>query len=151
MSTDAASLAAPPATDAELAALLGDFERGELPLDRWTHAAHVMVALRYVRSHGPDEALAVMRGALLRYLVARGVNPGGYHETITRAWIELIARFDRAHAAMPYGEAAALAAATFGDKRLLARHYSPEALASTEARAAWMPPDLAPFDSATTG
>ncbi len=98
------------ATDAELAALPGDFERGELPLDRWTHAAHGMVARRFVRSYGPDEALAVMRGALVR---------------------DLVARFDRAHAAMPYDEA--------------------EALASGEARAAWMPPDLAPFDAAASG
>jgi hypothetical protein len=88
--------------------------------------------------------------------------PQKYHETISRAWVELIAHHATAghataghatagHAtAQPAGADADFAAFAAGnplllDKRLLTRFYRPATLASPAARAGWVEPDRAPF------
>ena len=43
-------------TDAEIEAFVRSFEDGSLPRPRWTHAGHLVLALRYLRRHGRDGA-----------------------------------------------------------------------------------------------
>jgi hypothetical protein len=131
----------------DLRALIEGFERATLPKERWTHAAHLTVALWYVRDAGAEGALARMREGILRYVAAIGADPAAYHETVTRAWVEVLAAFDRAHGGMGFAEASRVAVERFGDKLYLRRHYSPERIASPEARAGWLPPDREPIES----
>ena len=70
--------------------------------------------------------------------------PQKYHATVSRAWVELVGH----HAGSAPGEDFA----SFIEenqallcKRLLTRHYTPAALASTPARTGWIEPDLTPF------
>lgn len=68
----------------------------------------------------------------LRDMTVRAGRSQAYHETITRAWYELIAQaedLDRAPELF--------------DKQLLGRFYSPERLAAGRER--WMEPDRQPL------
>jgi hypothetical protein len=113
-------------TDEEL---LSQFEAGRLT--EFPHERHVRVAWALAQRYGADEALSRMRAGI-KALAARAGQPGKYHETITRAWLELVR------------DAAELEAhPELMDKRLLARFYSPERLAVGRER--WVEPDLLPL------
>mgnify|MGYP006994860582 CR=1 FL=1 len=43
---------------ADIAAFVAEFESGNLPKSRWTHEAHLLVALWYLAQH--DEAAALL-------------------------------------------------------------------------------------------
>lgn len=135
-------------TDESIELLARRFEDCTLPAAEWNHAAHLTVALWYVRRLGRDGALERIRAGLRRYVVAIGGNPAAYHETITRAWIDVIARFaasDEARA-LPLAEQAERLIARCGDKEHLLAYYTRERLLSPEARAGWVEPDRAPIE-----
>ena len=65
-----------------------------LPLEAWTHRAHVKVAFTYLRRYSFDEALGRMRERAKAYNARHGVPEGpasGYNETTTRASMHLVA------------------------------------------------------------
>jgi hypothetical protein len=72
------------------AELLTGFERASLPNDAFHHAEHVRVAWLFVQRYGLPDALGEFSRALKRFATAKG-KPGLYHETITWAFILLIA------------------------------------------------------------
>jgi hypothetical protein len=118
-----------------------------LPVGEWTHAAHVTTALVYVRRYGREGGRVLFGIALRRYLAAVGGHPSAYHETITRAWVEVIAAFDAERPGAPLADVARELVERCGRKDYLHRHYSPGRLASDEARAGWLEPDRAPIGS----
>lgn len=123
------------------------WETGVLPKASWTHAAHVAVAACYAVRYG-GEAFERTRNGIIRYNESTGTansDTSGYHETLTRLWASVIARFV-AGSADPW-KAAMAAVRRFGEDRDLHRlYYSFDVVRSTEARRAWVPPDLAgPF------
>jgi len=129
--------------------LAAAFCAGKVPRAEWTHEAHLSVGAWHVHHHGPSEALALLR-ARIRHLNERnGVAnsaTGGYHETITAAYVRLIAEFLEA-STEPALEArvAALLASPLAARQALFRYWSRGRLLSPEARAAWLEPDLAPL------
>ncbi|MHC5541870.1 hypothetical protein ACYOEI_26930 [Singulisphaera rosea] len=129
-------------TEAEIEDMIAGFEDGSLPRSEWTHGNHLVMALWYLRSLDPAEAGAKIRDGIRRYNGRQG-NPGGYHETITRAWIVVIERFlgtkDRAVSVAALAEELLQEC---GDTEYLLRFYSRERLFSPEARLVWVPPDL---------
>ena len=62
------------------------FERCEYAPQEFTHARHLTVACWYLCTLPEKEALDRMREGLLRFTTHHGKR--GYHETITRFWIE---------------------------------------------------------------
>src|SRR5690606_14020458 len=82
--------------EAELGELVRRFEACTLEPGAWTHEAHLRVALAYVRRHGPGAALGLMRDGIRRFNAFLGGDPAAYHETITRAWITLVAGLEAA-------------------------------------------------------
>src|SRR5829696_5339452 len=70
-----------------------DFEACAVPLSSFDHPAHIRLAYAYLTECEPDEAVAKMRDALLRYLQHNGVPLEKYHETLTRAWIYAVRHF----------------------------------------------------------
>ena len=132
-------------TEQEILARFDAFEQATFPLADWNHAAHLVTGLVYVRRHGREEALTRMREALRRYVTAVGGNPEGYHETVTRAWIELIANLDAELAGFPLPVVAQCLLERCGDKLYLLRFYSRELLMTDVARREWVEPDKAPF------
>ena len=81
-----------------------------------------------------------------------GVNTDtrGYHETITVAYVRLLAQFLDRGPAMPLPDRVALLLdSPLAAKRMLLSFYSTDRLMSTDARARWMEPDLAPLAIST--
>jgi hypothetical protein len=133
--------------DATTDALIAGFEARTLEKANWTHAAHVTTALAYVRALGRDEALRRIRTNIRAYNAAVGGPANAYHETITRAWITVVARFLAAREPdMPFGAMLEALLARCGNKDYLLMHYSRELLFSNLARAEWVPPDLVPLE-----
>jgi hypothetical protein len=70
--------------------LVAAFESTELSGDQFTHTNHVRVAWWYLRQGSLPEALLRFSTALRRFADAKGA-PGKYHETITVAYVLIIA------------------------------------------------------------
>jgi len=77
------------ASDAEVAALVEAFETATIPASEFTHAAHIAVALTYLETLPPDQALERMREKIRGYAAHHGVS-NLYHETLTTFWIKLL-------------------------------------------------------------
>jgi hypothetical protein len=137
-------------TQAELDGLVGRFEAASIPRREWTHVAHLEIGACYVDRFGPGEALDRLRAGICRLNEANGVAntpTNGYHETVTAAYVQLIARFLSACApVMSFPErVAALLASPVAGKQALLRHYSRALLMSPRARAEWVAPDRLPL------
>ena len=136
-------------SDAELEDLVRRFADCTLPKPQWTHAAHLAVGLWHVSRYGRDEALARLRADISRLNESHGtVNSatGGYHETVTRAYVELLAAFAARHGDKTVAErVTALLADPLSDNKALLRFYSRARLDSVEARLGWTAPDIAPL------
>jgi len=121
-----------------------------LPKGEWTHTAHLKVGAWHVDRYGPAGGLARLRAAIRRLNDSHGtVNSAtsGYHETVTCAYVRLLAVFlEICPAGMPVDERVArLVRSPLADKNVLFTFYSRERLMSAHARAAWTEPDVAPL------
>jgi L-amino acid N-acyltransferase len=136
------SVGATETSEEDLERLVRGLEACTIAKECWSHADHLRVALVYVRRHGRVDALERMRASLQRFIAAVGARDVGYHETITRAWLALVADFVDRQPGAQLGPVADALVSHFGDKGTLGRFYSKERLHSPEARATWVPPDL---------
>lgn len=133
-------------TSAELASLVRDLEDCTLPRKAWTHAAHLSVAVWHLLHYPRDEATKRIRAGIQRYNASLG-NTAGYHETVTLAWIAILAHFlQESPAESAAGELAAEAVKRFGAARYLSKYFSNQLLFSDLARKEWVEPDLASLD-----
>ena len=73
--------------------LLEQFVDTTLPADQFHHEQHVHVAWLFVRKYGMPSALGEFTAAIKRFADAKGAT-GLYHETITWAFLLLIAERD---------------------------------------------------------
>lgn len=128
------------------------FVAKEIPARLWTHGAHLAIGLWHVDRYGADEALRRLREgirSLNEHHGKQNTESAGYHETITRAQVALLADFlTRSDAALPLIDRyAQLMASPLADRNLLLRFYSREYLMSNQARALWAEPDVAPLSA----
>lgn len=135
--------------------LVRAFSDHSLPMAEWTHQAHLATGTWYASRFTRAEALDRLRIGIRTYNVAQGganTDTSGYHETITRAWVELLAQWCELHPDLSTDERVVkLLASPLAAPDVLLRFYSRERLFSTEARAAWVEPDLAPLHLAALG
>jgi 4-hydroxy-tetrahydrodipicolinate synthase len=137
--------------DQGLVQLQQRFATQAIPAQEWTHLAHLRTGAWHVFHLGPDEALARLREGIRRLNQAHGTPETptrGYHETITRAYVELLAMFLAQFAPeIPLGaRVGALLASPLARREALFAFYDRTRLLSPEARAAFIEPDRAPFD-----
>jgi len=121
------------------AEFLAAFHSYSLSPSCFRHADHLRLAWLHVHQHPLEIAIENIRCGIQAYAKQLG-KPDIYHETLTIAWVRLIASHDEP---------------TFDDflsqneyrlkGELLYRFWSPERLQSESARKAWLPPDLAPL------
>jgi hypothetical protein len=141
---------APYHSSAEVLRLMREFEACSLPRGRWTHHAHLVVALCYLVRHGEAKATALIRDGIRRYNEACGIKTtrsSGYHETITLFYIRVIRKFlSDANRDCTLAALANALISACGDKNLPLEYYSRERLLSWEARTTWLEPDLKAFD-----
>jgi hypothetical protein len=135
----------PFATNAEVVDMVALFERCQWPYSRWTHRAHLGVALCYLRAHAFDAALALVRYHIPLYNHTCG-DPSGYHDTITVLFMRRVQRYLLDHPGLPSLTGAVEELAAACDMHWPLRYYSRERLWSAEARARWVEPDLQPLD-----
>lgn len=133
-------------TDAEL---LSNFRQATLARENWTHLAHVRVAYLHLGQLSFPDAAAELRKRILALNAYHGTPETptrGYHETITVAFLRLVAHAREKDAAtqVALGDSLQFCARhpELLDKKILQRHYSPEILASAEARKQFVEPDL---------
>ena len=106
------------------------------------HRQHIHLAFIAVRRYGAVQA-ADRISAWIRHLTAHA--PHKYHATVTRAWTEIVGHHVAADPSVTDFEVFAAQNPALFDKRLLTRHYTAAALASPQARAGWVEPDVAAF------
>jgi hypothetical protein len=125
----------------EIREVVEKFERCQYAVEEFTHARHLTVACWYLCSMSREKALVRMRVGLMRFITHHGKQ--GYHETITRFWIELLADFlgqqapaaslrNKANDALEY----------FANKDVLFSYYTRDRVMSEVAKREWMEPDL---------
>ena len=135
----------PFASDAEVAEMIAEFEACRWPYPRWTHRAHLGVALGYLRRYPFDEALERVRYHIPLYNRTCG-SGDGYHETITILFVRRVATYLRSPGANSSISVAIEELAVECDLRWLHSYYSPARLQSPEAVAGWVEPDVRPLD-----
>jgi hypothetical protein len=130
--------------------LAAAFRACALSRAEWTHAAHLGVGAWHVHHHGAARALELLRGGIRRLNEHHGTvnsSTSGYHETITAAYVRLLDAFLATFApdVALDRRIEALLAGPLGERAALLRFWSKDVLMSPRARAAWVPPDLAPL------
>lgn len=127
----------------DIAAIADAVEGCTLPKPEWTHQAHLAAGLAWVKRLGHADAILHARTSIRRYNESTGVantDTGGYHETITRYYLSVLAR----HAAAGTAFVDVLADPAAGHDAVLG-HWRRETLFSVAARRDWVPPDLVPL------
>jgi hypothetical protein len=140
-------------TTEEVLELVRAFEAGTLARERWTHEAHLVIALWHVSRHPLPRATRLIREGIKCYNEAHGIRQtpdGGYHETLTLFWIKKVYQF---LVAIKHREGLLLTLANelvkhYAEENLPLVYYSRELLFSSEARARWVEPDLKRLDEA---
>jgi hypothetical protein len=125
-------------------AFIRGFESTTLPKSEFTHRSHVRAAWWYLRQAPLPEAMSRFIASLRRYAAAHNAA-AIYHETITVAWILLIAERVGAARELEWEAFAARYPELF-EKSLMARYYQPETLASDRARQGFVMPDRVVFE-----
>lgn len=129
-------------TDEDLDEMIDAFEAGTLPERDFTHAAHVRAAWWYLRQAPFTEALARFTRALRAFAHRHGAD-AKYHETITVAWMAVIAdRLDQTPD-LPWSAFAERHADLLASRpSVLSRYYDDETLASDRARRVFVLPEI---------
>jgi hypothetical protein len=142
---------AAPADESALDQLVLAFEQRTLPREHWTHAAHLAVGSHYVFCLGAERAMEEMRHRVRSYNEAVGTAntaTSGYHETLTRMWIMILARLLEDHPGQLSRTAyAQVVVERYGHRSGIHKSlYGFDVVKSAEARAYWIEPEL-PLDS----
>jgi hypothetical protein len=119
-------------------------ERCEIPNKAFRHRDHLRLAWIYLRQSDPDTAALRLGESIRRFAHHWGVGRK-YHETLSRAWVRIVAL---AIAETPNAadfESLLTARPHLLDKKLPLRHYTPGRLWDDTAREGWVEPDLRPF------
>jgi hypothetical protein len=124
--------------------LFTQFVDTTLPATEFHHEQHVHVAWIFVRRYGMPHALAEFTTAIKRFAAAKGAH-GLYHETITWAFLLLIAERQARTPASMWEEFAAVNLDLLCWKpSVLEKYYSSNVLKSDLARRVFVMPTRAP-------
>jgi hypothetical protein len=138
----------------DLGDLAARFVGCTLPREEWTHAAHLAVGAWHVHRYGADEALTRLRTGIRRLNESHGTPntaTSGYHETVTRAYVRLLAQYMAACSpSLPLAARVdRLLVGPLAARDVLMCFYARDTLMSERARAGWIEPDVAPIELAT--
>jgi len=136
-------------SEESLATLVQRVESCDLPLAEWTHPVHLCVSTWYLSRNGLDEGTRTMRETILRFNAHNGIEMtanSGYHETLTLAWLHIVAaELARCPADLPLEKRAEQVIERCRDMKRLLDHYTREAIMSWKARTEWVEPNRAPL------
>ena len=118
------------------------FARGECDPADFPHREHVRMAFEMLRSHSFAETV-LHYSIALRMMAGRAGTPEAYNETVTIAFLSVIAECLDASTASDFEEFERAHPELF-DRQLLARWYTPQRLQSEAARRTFLLPEPAP-------
>ncbi|MBN8420912.1 MAG: hypothetical protein J0L73_18490 [Verrucomicrobia bacterium] len=127
------------------------FEDQSLPKELWNHRAHLKVAYLYLRRLPYPEALERLRTGIKSYNAAHCIQDtptGGYHETMTQVWLQLVHTALRQFGPADTADAFFDTQTQLSDQRTPLLFYSRDRLMSPEAKRSLIEPDLAPLPRA---
>jgi hypothetical protein len=118
---------------------LARFVRGDIDPGRFPHREHVRMGFEMLRRYDFAES-AYHYSSALRAMTAKAGRPEAFHQTVTIAFLSLIAERMQHDAA---GDFQSFAAANpeLMDRSALARWYGPQRLAMDAARRTFLLPD----------
>lgn len=130
--------------------LVDAFERGDIDEPAWNHRAHLAIVSWYLLSFEDAVAVEKTRTGILRFNRLNGIErtpTGGYHETLTLFWLEVVRDF---LSALPgstsvHERVNAVVSAFSHRRELFLEHYRSETIWSWDARIRWVEPDLKPL------
>jgi hypothetical protein len=108
--------------------------------EEFIHARHLTVAAWYLCTLPEDLALSRMRESLLRFTAHHGKQ--GYHETITRFWMQLLAEHLRRQETEQSDLQRINDVVARYPKATLFDYYSRDRVMSDTAKRVWVEPDL---------
>lgn len=132
------------------ATFLREFLACTLPKPMWNHRAHLRIAYMLLREH-PDSftaALDAIRTGIRAYNNATGVVDmplSGYHETVTEAWLRILADAITRLGPSTDSEAFLTEQPHLAARTLLRMFYSRERITSAEAKHAFVDSDVIPL------
>jgi hypothetical protein len=118
------------------------FARGEVDPAQFPHREHVRMAFEMLRRHDFAEA-ALHYSRALRALTLRAGRPEAFHQTVTIAFLALIAERMEGGGASDFA-AFARQHPELLEKSVLSRWYRPERLASAAAKRTFLLPEPLP-------
>jgi hypothetical protein len=129
------------------------FEDHSLPKGQWTHRAHLKVAYLYLLRFPYPEALDRLRTGIQTYNAAQGIintPTGGYHETMTQVWLQLVHTTLRQFGPADTADAFFDAHPQLSDKHTPLLFYSRDRIMSPEAKRSFVAPDISPLENEST-
>jgi hypothetical protein len=135
-------------SEEEVREIVRRFENCVYTPAEFQHRLHLVVTTWYVFKMSEAAALSRMRQNLRRFSECHQAK--GYHETITRFWVRVVAHFVDSvdsRRELPLTVIISDVVAVLGDKRYIYSFYTAERLMSEEARGKWLAPDLRPLES----
>ena len=72
--------------ESEVQSIVYGFQHHTLPIEEWTHQAHLINGLFYIMHEGLEPSIKLMRMGVKSYNLSVGTqntDTGGYHESIT--------------------------------------------------------------------
>lgn len=120
-------------------------EKAKLPNGEFRHFDHIRLAWLFLESADEISAAQRMRTTLLSFAAKHHGDIAKYHETITRAFMRLVASSRDAIGTDHSFDEFITRFPQLLNKDALESYYSKQTLMSPEARAAFVPPDLQPL------
>lgn len=124
------------------------WKEGKLPRTKWTHPAHVCVAAYHAFDFRGEVLFQKMKAGIIHHNNSVGTpntDDNGYHETLTRFWVDTIGEFVQTRTFLSRLEAVKGAVQKFGEDRNRHKlYYSFDVVKDKRARREWILPDLRP-------
>jgi hypothetical protein len=112
-----------------------------LPNSEFRHRDHLRLAWLAIRRHGAGAAEEVVTAGIQRFAEHHG-HAQAYHDTMTRFWVRLVAHAVSDRPEIVDFEEFLAVYPLLLNKNAPLEHWSRDAMFGTEARAAWLEPDL---------
>ena len=128
--------------------LLTAFEDCSLPIEQWTHRAHIRVAYLFASTHDFASAVDRMREKIKAYnktIDTPEAIDRGYHETITVAFMTLVFAANVQTGPHESSNEFCEVHPELLTKQALLSYYSRERILTMKAKAGFIEPDLCPL------
>ena len=133
-------------TSEKFESLISRFEKSILPKPEWTHEAHLAVAVWFNWHYDEETALSIVRRLIIAHNESVGTpntDSEGYHETITRFWLEVCRLFvSESNASSPIEAHLLVMKSEICSSKYPMEFYTPEHLFTVKARHEWVEPNI---------